>query len=298
MSDVGATDPLLAVYLLVEPLVAERVILDVGPRPPGGLERLRRAGAERIEEEEGGRSRLSALDASVDVVVCVARLGAVSDEIERQRWFAELRRVLKPGGFCVLRVPADVWPAFEPRLRDHFATVQVVAETPLQAISFSIAGIEDVAVNEAISPIAGTPSHLVVFCTPGDKTPWQLPESLLVPVGGPGTDAPDRDRESLRAELAALTARHQAACRERDELRETAAGLEDEGDRKEEALSSLRRAIDRQLGQASELASALEMAALDRQQADRRAASAERALETLSAEAQRLRAELAALREP
>lgn len=288
-------DPLLAAYLLVEPLVAGKVVLEIAPHPAGGEERLRRAGARDVLRETG--PRLSCPDGSVDVVLCLARLAASPDDVERQAWLAELRRVLRAEGFALVRLAAGPGGArgAEELLRRHFATVEAVAEARLEGVSFSVPSVDDVAMNEALSPVAGEPSHYVVFCTAARHVVWQLPESLLVPVGTGAGSASAAELAALRAEVAALTDRHRAACAERDGLREQAMTLRDQADRREEALSALRREVDRHLRQLSDAAAAAELAHLERDRAARRAASAEHALESLAAEVQRLRAEVAAL---
>src|SRR5688572_7641496 len=94
-------DGVMAAYLLVEPTVAGKVVLDIGPRPDGGSERLRAAGAAAVIEVDPTGDLPVALDVadeSVDVTVCVARLAAASGDLERNGWLAEMRRVVRVGG--------------------------------------------------------------------------------------------------------------------------------------------------------------------------------------------------------
>src|SRR5947207_10724273 len=98
-------DAPLAAYLLAEPLVTGKVVLDVGPRPPRAAERLARAGALEVKNGDGPGPVLDLPDQSVDVVLCVSRLGATTSDVDRHLWLAELRRVVHPDGFCVVRLP-------------------------------------------------------------------------------------------------------------------------------------------------------------------------------------------------
>jgi Methyltransferase domain len=299
-------DAPLAAYLLGEPFVAGRVVLDVGPRPARAAERLGRAGARQIVNADGPGPRLEVGDGSMDVVFCVARLCAVGTDVERHRWFAELRRVLAPGGFCVVRVPvADLGATgqrplelLESLLRAHFAAFDVVSESPLAGLSFTVPSTDDVAVNEELATISPTPTHFVALCAEGGEKPWHLPESLLVPLRPAGAvmvTAGGEQLAALREEIEEITARHHAACVERDALRDALMTLQDREDAREEALSSLRREVERLLRQISDDATSLELGALERERLDRRASSAERALESLGAQLQQRNAELVAL---
>lgn len=300
-------DSLLAVYLMIEPLVAERIVLDVGPRAADAPERLRNAGARQVLLADGTLPRLSAEDRSADVVVCLERLSAAPDGVGRHRLLAELRRVTRPDGFCVVRVHAGdaqgapgsrggKSAAFEDLLRHHFSSVDIVSETRISGVSLSVPGVDDVAVNEALSRIAGDPTHFVALCTEAARRPWSLPESLLVPVANtPAPPTGGAEVAALRAEILSLAERLRVACAERDDMRERLMTAQDEVDRREATLSALRRDLTRHLHQGSEAAGARELAVVERDLADQRAASAERALEVLAAEAQALRTDVAAL---
>jgi hypothetical protein len=299
-------DAPLAAYLIAEPLLAGKVVLDVGPRPSRAAERLARAGAKEVIWGDGPGPAFELPDHSVDVVLCVSRLSAPTSDVERHRWLAELSRVLHPGGFCLLRVPVAVLeseereavPALEQLVLTHFGICDVVPESPLAGVAYLAPGTDDVAVNEELARISGVPAHLVVLCARGPSRSWTLPESLLIPLSGAGATliaAPPEDLAALREELEALLARHQGACRERDALREAMMSVHDRADQLEDALSTLRRETERHLRQISDDAAALELATLERERLERRAASAERALESQATQLHRRTAELVAL---
>jgi hypothetical protein len=298
-------DAPLAAYLLAEPFVAGKVVLDVGPRPARAAERLVRAGARQVVSMEGPGPRLELADGAIDVVLCVARLGA-ADEVERHRWLAEMRRVLRGGGFALVRLPAvsvsgrgaQAGAGLVEMLRPHFSLVDLVAEAPISAVSYIAPGTEDVAVNEELAGFAQEPSHFVALCAQSQQRGWHLPESLIVPLRGEGAEkvmAGAQDLAALREELESAASRYEAACRQRDELRDTLMTTQDDADRHEDALSTLRREAERHLRQLSDDASALELTTLEKDRLEKRAASAERALESLGAQLQQRTAELAAL---
>jgi hypothetical protein len=299
-------DAPLAAYLLAEPFVAGKVVLDVGPRPARAAERLGRAGARQVVAMDGPGPRIDLPDGGVDVVLCVARLSAASSEVERHRWLGEIRRVLRGGGFCLVRFPAvsasgrgaQARAGLIEMLRPHFPTVDLVPEAPISALSYIAPGTDDVAVNEELASFAQEPSHYVALCAESQQRGWHLPESLIVPLRGEGAEkvlAGAQDLAALREELETATLRYEAACQERDALRDTAMTAQDQSDRHEDALSGLRREAERHLRQLSDDASALELTTLEKDRLEKRAASAERALESLGAQLQQRTAELAAL---
>jgi hypothetical protein len=299
-------DAPLAAYLLAEPFVAGKVVLDVGPRPARAAERLVRAGARQVVPMEGPGPRMDLADGTVDVVLCVARLGAASSEVERHLWLAEIRRVLRGGGFALVRLPAvsasgrgvEARAGLLEMLRPHFPMVDLVAEAPIAAVSYIAPGTDDVAVNEELATFAQEPTHFVVLCAESQQRAWHLPESLIVPLRGEGAEkvlAGAQDVAALREELETAALRYEAACKQRDELQDTVMTLQDQADRQEDAMSSLRREAERHLRQISENASALELTALEKDRLEKRASSAERALESLGTQLQQRTAELAAL---
>lgn len=299
-------DAPLAAYLLAEPYVAGKVVLDVGPRPARAAERLVRAGARQVVSMEGPAPRMDLADGAVDVVLCVARLGAATSEVERHRWLAEIRRVLRAGGFALVRLPAvsasgrgaQARTGLLEMLRHHFPLIDLVPEAPIAAVSYIAPGTEDVAVNEELATFAQEPSHFVALCAESQQRAWHLPESLIIPLRGEGADkvlAGAQDLAALREELETAALRYEAACKERDELRDTVMTLQDQADRQEDALSSLRREAERHLRQLSENTSALELTTLENDRLEKRAASAERALESLGTQLQQRTSDLASL---
>jgi hypothetical protein len=295
-------DAPLAAYLLAEPFLAGRVVLDVGPRPPRAAERLARAGAREIHNGEGPGPRFDLPDRSVDVALCVARLSACPTDVDRHLWLAEIRRVLRPEGFCLVRLPVSALggegarDALRAMVLTHFATCDLVAESLLVGVSYLVPDTEEAAVNEELASIAAEPTHLLALCAAGETRPWSTAESLLVPLGG--TDvvvAAPEELAALREERESLEARLDAAVRERDGLREAAMTLQDRADAQEESLSALRRETERYLRQICDDAAALELGTLERERLERRAASVERALESQAAQLHQRTAELVAL---
>jgi hypothetical protein len=299
-------DAPLAAYLIAEPLVAGKVVLDIGPRPARAVERLARAGALEVIRSDGPGPELAVADQSVDVVLCVARLTALAGDLERHRWLAELRRVVRPEGFCLLRLSvtalaSEERPAtqvMEDLVLAHFGICDLVPESPLVGVAYLVPGTDDVAVNEELAHISGEPAHMVALCAAGPDRPWTLPESLLVPLGGAGALpvlATPEDLAALREEVAGLLARLDAACRDRDALREAVMTAQDRADQLEQTVSALRRETEHHLRQISDDAAARELAAFERERLERRSASAERALESQASRLHQRTAELVAL---
>jgi SAM-dependent methyltransferase len=299
-------DASLAAYLIAEPLVAGKVVLDVGPRPSRAAERLARAGAHEVISGDGPGPALDLPDHSVDVVLCVARLSASTGDVERHRWLAELRRVVRPDGFCMVRLPVpsletddrSAATALEELVLTHFGVCDLVPESPMAGVAYLAPGTDDVAVNEELARISGPPAYLVALCAAGPARPWSLPESLLVPLSGAGAypiASPPEELAALREEIEGLLARHEAACRDLDAVREALMTAQDRADQLEDSLSALRRETERHLRQISDDAAALELGTLERERLERRAASAERALESQATHLHRRTAELVAL---
>jgi regulator of replication initiation timing len=310
----------VALYLLVEPMVSGKKVLDVAPRVGGpGLEFLRRAGAaDAISCVPDGPS-LHVADPGVDIVLCGLSAGW-SDE-ERGVWLAELRRVLRPGGFCVLRLAtaalrdhaqagAGMRTACADLLLGYFATVDIVEETQFAGVSFHLPGTEELAVNESLTRLSGASGHFVALCADCAERPWSLSESLLVPTDA-GASAEAGVEGVSAGELAAWqgeAARLEERCaevgRERDGARESAMTLQDRADRLERTVAVLRKDVERYLRQISDDAAARELLDLERDDmrrtlaaATQQAADASReverrqvALRTLEKEVVRLRA--------
>jgi SAM-dependent methyltransferase len=267
----------LAAYLLVEPFVSGRLVVDVGPRPPRAAERLQRAGAREVREVDGPDLPLA--EATADVVLCVSRLAGLANDVDRHRWLLELRRIVRPGGFCLVRVPvANLATAEESAesvlrelVRHHFGVVDLVAEAPLSGVAFLAPHTDEAAINEELAPIAATPTHLIALCAVEPPRPWSVPESLLVPLRAPpGEVAPAAEEvAALREEVEVMRTRYQDSCRDRDALRESLMTLQDRLDQQDQALSALRRQAARHLRQISEGATALELAVLERSRLER-----------------------------
>jgi regulator of replication initiation timing len=307
-------------YLLVEPLVSGKQVLDVAAAVGGpGPECLRRAGAAEVISCVLTGPSLPLPDAGVDIVL--RGLPVIRSDADRGVWMAEIRRVLRPGGFCVLRLAAAA-------LRDHaqagaglrtacmdlllayFATVDIVEETQFGGVAFHVPGTEDLAVNESLTRLTGASGHLVALCADCAERPWNLPESLLVPTeagaaaqaGTAGVSA--GELAAWQGEVARLEARCAELSGEREDAREGAMTLRDRADRLERTVAVLRRDVERFLRQISDDAAARELLALERdnlrrdlsaatQQAADAAREVERrqvALRTLEKEVVRLRA--------
>jgi regulator of replication initiation timing len=307
-------------YLLVEPMVSGKQVLDVATSVGGpGPECLRRAGAAEVISCVPTGPSLPVPDAGVDIVLCglpVIRSGA-----DRDIWMAEIRRVLRPGGFCVVRLAAaalcdhtqagaGMRTACVDILLAYFATVDIVGETQFGGVSFQVPGTDELAVNESLTRLAGASGHLVALCTDCAERPWNLTESLLVPTYA-GAQAEAGAAGALAGELAAWqgeVARLEARCaelsREREDAREGAMTLQDRADRLERTVAVLRKDVERYLRQISDDAAARELLALERDNlrrdlsaATEQAADASReverrqvALRTLEKEVVRLRA--------
>jgi hypothetical protein len=280
----------LAVYLLVEPTVSGKKVLDVVPTPGGpGIEFLRRAGAaDAISCVPNGPS-LPVSEAGVDIALC--GLPAVCSDEERGVWLAELRRVLRPGGFCVLRLAtaalrdraqagAGTRTACADLLLAYFATVDIVEETQFGGVSFHVPGTEDLAVNESLTRLSGAARHFIALCADCAERPWNLSESLLVPTdvgdsGGVGTGGISAgELAAWQAEVARLEERCVELARERDGAREDAMTLQDRADRLERTVAVLRKDVERYLRQISDEGAARELLALERDDLRRNLAAA------------------------
>jgi len=316
-----AVEPVpVPVYLLVEPMVSGKKVLDVTTRAGGpGPECLRRAGAAEVISCVPDKPPLPLPDSGVDIVLC-GLPSAQSDE-ERGIWLAEFQRVLRPGGFCVLRLAtaafrdraqagAGMRTACTDFLLGYFATVDIVEETQFGGVSFHVPGTDDLAVNESLTRLSGASGHFVALCADCAERLWNLPESLLVPTdagataeaGAAGVSA--GELAAWQGEVARLEARCAELSRERDGAREGDMTLRDRADRLERTVAVLRKDVERFLRQISDDAAARELLVLERDDlrrnlavATQQAADASReverrqvALRTLEKEVVRLRA--------
>jgi hypothetical protein len=308
-------------YLLVEPMVSGKQVLDVATSLAGpGPGCLRRAGAAEVISFVPTGPSFPVPDAGMDIVLC--GLPPIRSDADRGVWMAEIRRVLRPEGFCVLRLAAatalqahaqagaGLRTACMDLLLGYFATVDIVEETQFGGVSFQVPGTDELAVNESLTRLTGASGHLVALCTDCAERPWNLTESLLVPTYA-GAAAEARAAGISPGELAAWqgeAARLEARCaelsREREDAREGAMTLQDRADRLERIVAVLRKDVERYLRQISDDAAARELLALERDDlrrnlevATRQAADASReverrqvALRTLEKEVVRLRA--------
>jgi regulator of replication initiation timing len=308
----------VSVYQLVEPLVAGRRVLNITTGEDGsGSAVLRHAGAADVVVCVPDGPGLPAPDAAVDVVLC--GLSQVGSDAEQGAWMAEIRRVLQPDGFCVLRLSAaafrgdaqggaGVQAACTDLLLSFFGTVDIVEETHFSGVSFHIPGADDLAVNESLTRLSGAADHLVALCSDAAERPWTLSESLLVPTAtGVQAEAADPAPDLVAAwqgEAARLEARCAELERERADEREGAMTLQDRADRLDRTVAVLRKEVERFLRQISDDAAARELLAIERDdlrrnlsEATQQAADAAReiekrqiALRTLEKEVARLRA--------
>lgn len=290
----------LAAYVLLEPLVEGRSVLDAGPGAPRGGELLRDAGA-RVENITTTTPQLPFGDGSFDVAL---RIEGTADVEGARAWAVELRRVLRPGGICVLRVPAQgertvtdgeagfTGASLEAALRGLFPIVDVLGEKAFLGVALSATGADGVALNEALMSTLDGPGSYIALCTTADARPWAVDESLLVPVGpmplatpaavevlAPVDPAPTARATPGEAgsagELALLRA-------EMEQLREALMAAEDQRDRRDATLAALRRETDRYLAQIAGTAQELETVTLERDRALRRAAELQAATAELT----------------
>lgn len=275
------------IYLLIDPMVQGRKVLDIGPGDNGPrAEALRRAGASEVVSCVPDGLRVPAPDAGADVVLCSLTAELVAADDRRSAWFAEMTRVLRSGGFCVLHMPASALlregqtargplSACTDMLLAHFATVDVVEQTQVTGLSFHVSGTDDLAVNESLMRMSGTADHLLAFCTDRHERPWTLAESLFVPteVGASQAGVPG-ELAAWQGEVARLEVRCAELVHERDGTREERMTLQDRTDRLERTVASLRKEIERTLRQLSNDAAAREILTLEQSQLHRELAEA------------------------
>jgi SAM-dependent methyltransferase len=297
----------LSFYLFVEPFAAGKVVIDLSVGGGPGSELLRRSGAVEVLSPENPGLPLPFPDGGADVVIGALTGTELADEAQRASFLTEIRRVLRPDGMCILRVVAQSLAAaaagtsFRAVLADvvleHFATVDIVEETPFLAVSFFAPGSDDLAVSEAMARVGGRPSHFIALCTPAAERTWQLSESLLVPTGpGGGVEAGEGELAAWRAEVDRLTARNAEIAHERDDLRERQMTIEDRAERMGKTVLALRRDVERYLRQISDDAAGRELLILERDQLRRKVNAAEAELVASARELERQKANVQALR--
>jgi len=271
-------------YLLVEPMVQGKKVLDIATSVGGpGPECLRRAGAAEVISCAPSGPSLPAPDAAVDIVLCGLSLSAVRSDEERGAWLTEIRRVLRPDGFCMLRLAATAFredaqagagmrAACSDLLLTYFATVDMVEQTQFGGVAFHVPGTDELAVNESLARLSGAAGHIVAFCTERPERSWSLSESLLVPTeastddGAGGGCVSAGELAAWQGEVARLEARCAELARERDSAREGAMTLQDRVDRLERAIAGLRKEVERTLRQMSNDAAGRELITLERDQ--------------------------------
>jgi hypothetical protein len=320
---------LLPFFMLAEPLVSGRVVVELLGDGGPGVALLRHAGAVDVLSFRSDGPPWLASDGSADVVMVALHGANVRDEKAWRVCLRELHRILRPNGFCLLRVPAadligepatdshtgrlPTRPGMRPgasvravladRLLEDFGVVDIVEEAWFGAVSFFVPGTDDLAVNEGVVRLAGPPEHLVAVC--GAERLWELQESLLVPTGlaaGAGTPWAG-ELAGLRDELAFVQGRAYELASERDGLRDANMTLQDRAERLERTVGSLRREVERYLRQITDAAAARELTTLERDGLQRRLAQAlertaedERELEQRQAAIRALENEVARLR--
>jgi SAM-dependent methyltransferase len=296
----------LSFYLFAEPFGVGKVVVDLSGGGPGA-ELLRRAGAVQVLSVVSSGLPLPFPNAAADVVIGALSDAMAADDRERANFFAEIRRILRPEGMCLVRVAASVLARIAAGasaravladiVLEHFATVDIVEETPFRAVSFFAPGCDELAVSEAMARVAGKPSHFVALCTPAAERTWQLSESLLVPTGS--VDAGEANQTELaawRAEVTRLTERTEEIAREREALRERQMTLQDSIERQGKSVSTMRKDIERFLRQISDDAAARELLSLERDQVRRKLAQSEAEVEAANCEVYRQKAIAQALR--
>jgi SAM-dependent methyltransferase len=297
----------LAFYLFVEPFSIGKVVVDLSAEAGPGGEMLRKAGAVDVLSPTRPGLPLPFPDGGADLVICALAEAEVADDRRRAALFAEIHRVLRRDGMCVVRTVATalenaaVGVSLRAVLADlaleHFATVDIVEETPFRAVSYFIPGSEDLAVSEAMSKVGDKPSHLIALCTAATERTWHLSESLLVPTGpGEGGAAGEGELAAWRAEVERLTAANAVIARERDDLRERQMMLEDRSERLERTVGAMRKDVERYLRQISDDGAARELLSLERDQLRRRIASVEGQLEAANRDIDKQKSSVQALR--
>jgi hypothetical protein len=303
----------LSFYLFVEPFAVGKVVVDLSAGGGPGSHLLRQSGAVDVLSPSRPGLPLPFPDAGAEVVIAGLRASDLMDSGQRLARLSEIRRIVRPDGMCILRVVSEALvasaggtslrAALADLVLEHFATVDIVEETPFLAVSFFAPGSDDLAVSEAMAKVAGKPSHFIALCTAAPERTWQLSESLLVPTGPGEGSAADGELFAWQAEVDRLTGLNAEIARERDELRERQMMVEDRNQRVGQTVLTLRKDVERYLRQISDDSAARELLQLERDQLRRKLAAAEsqlaagvRELEHQKSAVQALRKEVARLR--
>jgi hypothetical protein len=297
----------LAFYLFVEPFSAGKVVVDLSSGGGPGGEILRKAGAVDVLLPSRPALPLPFPDGGADLVIGSLEREVLEDDRQRAAVVKEVRRIMRADGMCILRTTASaleglaVGGSLRAMLTDmmleHFATVDIVEETPFRAVSYFVPGSDDLAVSEAMAKVGGKPSHLIALATSALERPWHLSESLLVPLG-PGDEAAPSEGElaAWRAEVERLTLANGAVARERDDLRERQMTLQDHSERLGKTVAALRRDVERYLRQIGDDAAARELLTLERDQMRRKLTALEDAAESVNRDLERQKSTVQALR--
>jgi SAM-dependent methyltransferase len=297
----------LSFYLFIEPFAVGKVVVDLAGGGGPGPELLRRAGAMEVLSPPVAGLPLPFPDAGVDVVICGLGAAEIEDDARRSALFSEVKRVLRRDGIAIVRVVAHVLEkvAVGVSLRavladfvlEHFATVDIVEETPFRAVSYFAPGSDDLAVSEAMSKVGGRPSHLIALSTPAPDRTWHLSESLLVPTGpGESGELSEGELAAWRAEIERLTAKLADTARERDELREREMVVQDRAERAGRTVATLRKDVERYLRQVGDDSAARELLTLERDQLRRKLSAAQDELSTAQREVEKQKSSVQALR--
>jgi len=297
----------LAFYLFVEPFSGGKVVVDLSSGGGPGGEILRKAGAVDVLAPGKPELPLPFPDGGADLVIGAIPATAIGDDRQRTALFSEIRRILRPDGMCILRATSlaldgvagggSLCATLTDMMLEHFATVDIVEETPFRAVSYFVPGSDDLAVSEAMAKVGGKPSHLIALVTPALERTWHLSESLLVPIGPGGEAIPgDGELAAWRAEVERLTLANAAVARERDELRERQMTLQDQSERLGKTVAALRRDVERYLRQIGDDSAARELLTLDRDQMKRKLTALESAAESANRDIERQTSTVQALR--
>ena len=259
----------LSTYLPFESMVANKRVLDVDGVSVA-KDRLRRAKARTVMA--AGVAPWDIQAQSVDVVLALGEISRGSEVM-----LQEVARVLAPGGFAALRFSAAAISSsgqLANTLGALFPSVDLVAQIPIAGFTFDRGGSPGVVVAEDLFPMGAAPSHWVALCSVGPNRPWAGLDSWLVPLARPiegnAAVSSESERGDFEFRLAELT-------REREYLRELLMTAQDDRDRLDRLAANLRRDADRGLARLSEQSAALEVLALERDQALKRAVMAETA---------------------
>jgi SAM-dependent methyltransferase len=296
----------LSFYLFIESQCAGRVVIDLSLSHSPGPAILKQAGAVEVLSGDLERYPLPFPSGSADLVLAGLSPMAAADERLRNQMLGEIRRLLRPNGFAIIRTCADslgqteagtnVRALLTDILLEHFATVEIVEETPFSGDSFFASGCDDLVVSEALARLTGNPSFLIGLCGQASIRPWVATESLLVPTRvGKQAASSEGEIAVWRAEVERLTGQLSEAVREREELRERIAVRQDFIERSNELVSRLRKEVARYQHQLSDETTARELLAIERQQAQQKQQLLEAELEKRRWELVRLEASVHAL---